>query len=71
MFIVGAAPSDPELKRFYLDIEMPLMDAFGLSETSGGVTLNKELNNFQTVGKPTPGLEIKINKPDKQGQGEV
>uniref|UniRef100_A0A1B0B0P5 long-chain-fatty-acid--CoA ligase n=1 Tax=Glossina palpalis gambiensis TaxID=67801 RepID=A0A1B0B0P5_9MUSC len=70
-FIVGAASSDPELKRFYLDIEMPLMDAFGLSETSGGVTLNKEFNNFQTVGKPISGLEIKINKPDKQDEGEI
>uniref|UniRef100_A0A1A9W6S3 long-chain-fatty-acid--CoA ligase n=1 Tax=Glossina brevipalpis TaxID=37001 RepID=A0A1A9W6S3_9MUSC len=70
-FIVGAAPSDLELKRFYLDIKIPLLDAFAMSETAAGGTFNADFNNLKTVGKPLPGLEIQINAPDKRGQGEV
>ncbi|KAM7351778.1 long-chain-fatty-acid--CoA ligase heimdall-like [Cochliomyia hominivorax] len=68
---VGGAPSSEELKRFFLSLDLPLVDVFGMSETSGAVAYNFERPNLKTVGRPIEGVEIKIDNPNEQGEGEI
>lgn len=68
--IVGGAPVTTELKEFFLSLDMPLFEAYGLSET-GGAVINKIDNKLTSCGKAIEGVEIKVNNPNKEGHGEV
>jgi len=48
------------------------VQGYGLTETSPILALNR-LDNFkdEAAGLPLPGVEIRINEPDKHGVGEV
>lgn len=69
--LVGSAPVTVELKRFFLSIDMPLWEVYGMSETAGAITMNYEQKNLENVGKALEGCEIKIYSPDQNGHGEV
>lgn len=68
---IGGAPVSEELKQFFMSLDMPLFDVFGMSETSGGVVFNFAIPNLKTIGKPVEGVEIMIREPDQNGEGEV
>lgn len=68
---IGGAPVSEELKRFCLSLDMPLIDAYGMSETSGAVVYNISMPNLETVGKPIEFQEVMIRNPDQNGEGEV
>ncbi|XP_075154014.1 long-chain-fatty-acid--CoA ligase heimdall-like [Haematobia irritans] len=68
---IGGAPVSEELKRFFLSLDLPLVDVFGMSETSGGVVFNLTAPNLQTIGKPVGGVEVCIRNPDEKGEGEI
>lgn len=69
--LIGGAPVTEELKLFFLGLDLPLIDAYGMSETSGGVVYNFDRPNLKTVGKAVEGIEIKIDRPNEKGEGEV
>ncbi|XP_053959488.1 long-chain-fatty-acid--CoA ligase heimdall-like [Anastrepha ludens] len=69
--LVGGAPVSEEMKKFFLSLDMPLAEAYGLSEMGGGAVVNFNYANLRTCGKVLDGVEIKINNPDVNGQGEV
>ena len=49
-----------------------ILQGYGLTETSGAATATYEDDNVVgSVGKPMKGAEIKIDKPDGEGVGEV
>ncbi len=70
--IVGGAFSEPQTLQFFYDLGIPVVNAYGLTEGGTGVTVN-DLKPFRadTVGKPLPGIEVRIDAPDGEGIGEV
>ena len=70
--IVGGAFSEPQTLQFFYDLGIPVVNAYGLTEGGTGVTVN-DLKPFRadTVGKPLPGIEVRISNPDADGIGEV
>lgn len=54
----------PEIARFFHDIGQPTYDCYGMTESSGGITLNcpKYGNKLGTVGKPLPHTHVVIDK---------
>jgi long-chain acyl-CoA synthetase len=70
--IVGGAFSEPQTLQFFYDLGIPVVNAYGLTEGGTGVTVN-DLKPFRadTVGKPLPGIEVRIANPDADGIGEV
>ena len=70
--IVGGAFSEPQTLQFFYDLGIPVVNAYGLTEGGTGVTVN-DLKPFRadTVGKPLPGIEVRIVHPDGDGIGEV
>ncbi|XP_061389846.1 long-chain-fatty-acid--CoA ligase heimdall [Musca vetustissima] len=70
--IIGGAPVTEELKLFFLSLDLPLTDVFGMSETSGGIIFNFEKTNLLATGKPVEGVEIKIKDPTgEKNEGEL
>jgi long-chain acyl-CoA synthetase len=59
--VTGAAPIAPEILKFFYACGVPVLEGWGMTETTGVGTVNT-LDNFKfgTVGKPTPGTEIRI-----------
>ncbi|XP_030377133.1 long-chain-fatty-acid--CoA ligase heimdall [Scaptodrosophila lebanonensis] len=70
-FIIGGAPVTDELKHYFLSLDIPLCDVYGMSETGGGITLHTQIKNLSSSGRPVEGFEVKINAPDSNGQGEL
>ena len=70
--IVGGAFSEPQTVQFFYDLGIPVVNAYGLTEGGTGVTVN-DLKPFRadTVGKPLPGIEVRIANADNDGIGEV
>jgi long-chain acyl-CoA synthetase len=70
--IVGGAFTEPQTLQFFYDLGIPVANGYGLTETVVAVTVN-DLNPFRadTVGKPLPGMEVRIVDPTADGIGEV
>jgi long-chain acyl-CoA synthetase len=57
----GAAPISVETLRFLNGLGIPLMEVWGMSETSGAATVcTPEANRVGTVGKAVPGVDLRI-----------
>jgi long-chain acyl-CoA synthetase len=58
---VGAAPTPPEVIRFFHAIGLPLAELWGMSETTAIGTCNPtDRVKIGTVGRPAPGVEIRL-----------
>ncbi|MFP4625544.1 MAG: AMP-dependent synthetase/ligase [Natronomonas sp.] len=59
--ITGAASLDAGLLRFFWGLGVPLLEVYGATETTGGVTFN-QMESFKpgTVGKPLPNTEVRL-----------
>jgi len=56
----------------FLDLGINLLQGYGLTETSPVLAgENDKYKRVGSVGFPLPGLEVKIDKPDKDGIGEI
>ncbi|XP_060665921.1 long-chain-fatty-acid--CoA ligase heimdall [Drosophila nasuta] len=70
-FFTGGAPVSPELKHFFLGLDMPLGDLYGMSETAGAITMHTQITNLYSSGQPVIGTEVKVFEPDVNGCGEI
>jgi len=70
--ITGGAFMEPSTMEFFYDLGIPVVNGYGLTEAGTALTLN-DLKPFRadTVGKPLPGVELRILNPDADGIGEV
>ncbi len=69
---VGGAFTEPATLQFFYDLGIPVANGYGLTEAGTALTLN-DFKPFRpdTVGKPLPGVAMKIVNPDADGVGEV
>jgi long-chain acyl-CoA synthetase len=70
--IVGGAFTEPQTLQFFYDLGIPVANGYGLTEAGTAITVN-DLKPFRadTVGKPLPGMQVRIVNPDSDGIGEV
>jgi long-chain acyl-CoA synthetase len=70
--IVGGAFTEPQTLQFFYDLGIPVANGYGLTEAGTAITVN-DLKPFRadTVGKPLPGMEVRIVNPAPDGVGEV
>ncbi|KAI1882877.1 hypothetical protein AGOR_G00239430 [Albula goreensis] len=68
----GAAPITKETLEFFLSLDIPLYELYGMSESSGPHTLSLP-NAFRlsSCGKVITGCKTKIFNPDETGEGEI
>jgi long-chain acyl-CoA synthetase len=68
----GGAFMEPSTMQFFYDLGIPVVNGYGLTEAGTALTLN-DLKPFRadTVGKPLPGVELRILNPNEEGTGEV
>jgi long-chain acyl-CoA synthetase len=63
--ITGAAPIAPEILEFFYAAGVPVLEGWGMTETTAIGTVNLlDQIKFGTVGKAVPGDEIKISEED-------
>ena len=60
--VTGASPVPSDIKRWYLKMGIPLCDAYGMTENMiyGCFNTNVDENLNGSVGRPAPGVEVKI-----------
>jgi long-chain acyl-CoA synthetase len=68
----GGAFIDPQTLHFFYELGIPVANGYGLTEACTVLTLN-DLKPFRadTVGKPLPGVDLRILNPDSDAVGEV
>eukprot|EP00731_Ephydatia_muelleri_P030982 Em0022g496a len=70
--ICGSAPVSLEVLRFFMSVNIPLLEFYGMSESSGPQTFNvMDHWRLGSVGINMVGAKTKIDKPDENGDGEV
>lgn len=59
--VTGAAPIAKEILEFFYACGVPVMEGYGMTETATAATTSRpEDHRFGSVGKPLPGVEVKI-----------
>lgn len=72
MFITGAAAIDPEVSKGFHKWGFSVLQGYGLTECAPLVTGNRDfIYRDKSAGLAIPGVEVKINSPDKKGIGEI
>jgi len=59
--VSGSAPLGARLGHFFRGVGLPVLEGYGLTETSAGITLNTlAAQRVGTVGRPVPGHGVRI-----------
>jgi long-chain acyl-CoA synthetase len=61
--VSGAAPASPELFEFFQALGIPLLEGYGMTESSGVISFNRrDRPRVGTVGEPLAGIEVKLGE---------
>lgn len=71
LFLTGSAPTGVETKNFFMGLDMPLLDAYGMTESSTIHTVQSQGCRSGSVGKQIIGVETKILNKNEVGEGEI
>ena len=64
--VSGGAPLSPKLSRCFIGLGLPILQGYGLTETSPIVSANTLENNVpESVGVALPGVELKLGDADE------
>ncbi|WP_018864938.1 long-chain fatty acid--CoA ligase [Thioalkalivibrio sp. ARh3] len=64
--VCGGAPLPPPIAQFFIGLGLPVLHGYGMTEASPVVTVNTPDNNLPaSIGKPLPGVEVKIGEMDE------
>ena len=70
--ISGAGPLPAETFKGFNELGVDFIQGYGLTETSPIVTLNPAYSyQYNSIGKPFPGVEVSFINKDEQGNGEI
>ncbi len=72
---IGGAALNPDVEQFLYEAKFPYLVGYGMTESApliaGGPAGDKTIT-IGSTGKPIPGVEVKIDKPDPEtGIGEI
>ena len=71
-FVSGGSALGEELYEDFQTLGMPIYEGYGLTETAPVLTVNPlHRSRKGSVGKPLPGVELRISSPDREGIGEI
>jgi len=72
-FISGGSALSEKIQRDFHGLGFTILEGYGLTEASPVLTVTRPENRMLTgtVGKPLPGVEVRIADPDASGVGEV
>lgn len=72
LFIAGGAAIDPKVIEDFEAMGLPMIQGYGMSENAPIIAVNQDrYSKAASVGKPMPGIQVKIENPDEDGVGEV
>src|SRR5205085_5807128 len=59
--VTGAAPISPSVVAFFRSLDLPLVEGYGMTESTVGATMNPlGQERLGTVGRPNAGIEMKV-----------
>ncbi|XP_008334164.1 long-chain-fatty-acid--CoA ligase ACSBG2-like [Cynoglossus semilaevis] len=68
----GAAPISKDTLEYFMSLNIPLMELYGMSESSGPHTVSVNHDySITSCGKVMPGCKTKLENPDNEGIGEI
>jgi len=72
-FISGGSALSEKIQRDFHGLGFTILEGYGLTEASPVLTVTRPEDRMLTgtVGKPLPGVEVRISDPDPTGVGEV
>ncbi len=70
--ITGGSRFDPAVGRDLQAMGFEILQAYGLTETSGGATVTRPGHNVMgSVGRPLHGVEVKIRDGERRDDGQI
>ncbi len=70
--VCGGAPIRADIAAFFDAIGITLVNGYGITECSPLVSANRDyFNDYRTVGVKLPCVDIRIDEPNEDGEGEI
>ncbi|NIO43720.1 MAG: AMP-binding protein, partial [Burkholderiales bacterium] len=61
----GGAALSPDIAKLFIGLGLPVVQGYGLTETSPVVSTNRIEDNVPaSIGKPVPGVKVKLGEKD-------